>query len=92
MPIDSRCDRTLINAALGRVSYVCKESERGSLVFRRSLYAVADIVQGEALTVANVRSIRPGHGLAPKRLPELLGRRARKPIARGTALRWDLVE
>lgn len=79
-------------AALGRVSYVSKESERGSLVFRRSLYAVADIAQGEALTVANVRSIRPGHGLAPKRLPELLGRRARKPIARGTALRWDLVE
>ena len=80
------------HAALGRVSYAREASERGNLVFRRSLYAVADIAAGEALTEANIRSIRPGHGLAPKFLPELLGRRARGPIARGTALRWELVE
>lgn len=82
----------MAHGALGRVSYAREASERANLVFRRSLYAVADIAPGETLTEANVRSIRPGYGLAPKFLPELLGRKARARIARGTAMRWDLVE
>ena len=82
----------IAHRALGQVSYAREKSERGNLVFRRSLYAVADIAPGEALTEANIRSIRPGHGLAPKFLPELLGRKARERIARGTALRWNLIE
>ena len=82
----------IAHRALGRVSYAREKSERGNLVFRRSLYAVADIAPGEALTEANIRSIRPGHGLAPKFLSELLGRKARERITRGTALRWNLVE
>jgi sialic acid synthase SpsE len=43
-------------------------------------------------TDTHVRSIRPGFGLAPKHLPDVLGRRAKSAIARGTALSWDLVE
>jgi N-acetylneuraminate synthase len=82
----------MAHGALGHVSYAREQSERANLVFRRSLYAVADIAPGETLTESNVRSIRPGYGLAPKFLPELLGRKARGPIARGTAMRWDLVE
>lgn len=82
----------MAHGALGHVSYAREQSERANLVFRRSLYAVADIAQGETLTEANLRSIRPGYGLAPKFLPELLGRKARGRIARGTAMRWDLVE
>ena len=82
----------MAHGALGCVSYAREASERANLVFRRSLYAVADIAPGEMLTEANVRSIRPGYGLAPKFLSELLGRKARGRIARGTAMRWDLVE
>ena len=78
-------------AALGGVNYARTESEEGSLVFRRSIFAVADIAQGEVLTGANVRIIRPGHGLAPKHLPALLGRRAARSIARGTPIDWQLI-
>jgi pseudaminic acid synthase len=78
--------------ALGHVDYERKESERGNAVFRRSLYVVQDIAAGEVFTDTHVRSIRPGFGLAPKHLPDVLGRRAKSAIARGTALSWDLVE
>ena len=81
----------LAHAALGRVSYARVPSERANLVFRRSLYAVADIAEGALITETNVRSIRPGHGLAPKHLPEILGRRAVRFIGRGTPLDWTLV-
>lgn len=66
-------------------------SESGSLVFRRSIFAVADIPAGAELTHANLRVIRPGFGLAPKHLVELFGRRASRPIARGTPFSWDMV-
>lgn len=72
--------------ALGRVSYDLAGSERGSLVFRRSLYAVADIAPGEVVTNENVRSIRPGYGLPPGDLPGLIGMRAIDRIVRGTPL------
>ena len=78
-------------AALGGVNYARTESEKGSLVFRRSIFAVADIVEGEVLTSDNVRIIRPGHGLAPKHLPAVLGRRAAHGIARGTPIDWALI-
>jgi pseudaminic acid synthase len=79
-------------SSLGSASYDRTEAERGSMVFRRSLYAVADIAAGDPLTTDNVRSIRPGYGLAPKYLPEVLGRRAMRNIARGTALEWALMD
>lgn len=78
--------------AIGSICYgVQSEGERKSMVFRRSLYAVADIAAGEALTPLNVRAIRPGFGLAPKFYEIVLGMRAKGGIARGTALRWDLL-
>jgi pseudaminic acid synthase len=80
------------HAALGRAEYGHANSEQGNMIYRRSLYAVADIAQGETLTHYNVRSIRPGYGLAPKHLPDLLGKRARCDIGRGTPLSFDLVE
>ena len=79
-------------AALGGVNYARTESEEGSLVFRRSIFAVADIAEGEVLTSGNVKIIRPGHGLAPKLLPAVLGRRAACSIARGTPIDWALIE
>uniref|UniRef100_UPI00397AA50E SAF domain-containing protein n=1 Tax=Salmonella sp. SAL4450 TaxID=3159905 RepID=UPI00397AA50E len=56
------------------------------------LYVVADMVAGEVFTAANLRSIRPGYGLPPRHLPEILGRRARTAIARGTPMDWPLVD
>lgn len=77
--------------ALGSIHYDLKEAEKGNKTFRRSLYAVKDIVEGEELTMANVRSIRPGHGLLPKELPNVIGRRARCDIRRGSPLSWENV-
>jgi N-acetylneuraminate synthase len=67
-------------------------AEDGLMVFRRSLYIVADIAEGEIFTERNVRSIRPSYGLPPKHLPDVLGRQARRPLARGTPLSWDAVK
>ncbi len=82
----------MAHAAVGKEAYGPGERERRSLQYRRSLYVVADIDAGEALSAENVRSIRPGNGLAPKHLPDVLGRKASNPIAAGTALAWDLIE
>ncbi|AUL94322.1 N-acetylneuraminate synthase [Vibrio vulnificus] len=78
--------------ALGRVNYERTEAEKGNAKFRRSLYVVTDIEAGEALTPENVRSIRPGFGLAPKHYDDILGRKAKAKIVRGTALQFDLLE
>jgi pseudaminic acid synthase len=77
--------------ALGRVCYEVSEHEKASRVFRRSLFAVEDIAEGEMLTDKNIRSIRPGYGLHPRYLSDILGQRARKNILRGTPLNWSLV-
>lgn len=77
--------------ALGRISFALSEHEKKSVVFRRSLYAVKDICQGEAFTRDNVRSIRPGHGLPPRDLDRIMGKKAGLDIERGTPLSWDLI-
>ena len=77
--------------ALGTVRYDEVASEAASRDHRRSLYVVADVAEGELLTPANVRSIRPGHGLPPKHLPEVLNKRASRRLARGTPLDWSMV-
>lgn len=77
--------------ALGQVSYGATEKEKKSLVFRRSLYIVEDVKAGEMLTLRNVRAIRPGYGLPTKYLEQVLGRTARRDLARGTALGWELI-
>jgi N-acetylneuraminate synthase len=77
--------------ALGKANYNLQGAEKGSLAFRRSLYVVSDVAEGEELTGGNVRSIRPGFGLAPKYLPEVLGRRAARDLKRGEPLDWPSV-
>lgn len=78
--------------AVGSVRFGPTPREEASIMFRRSLFAVADIEQGETLTRDNVRSIRPGKGLPPKHLGDVLAMRARVRIPRGTPLAWDLLE
>jgi pseudaminic acid synthase len=82
----------IVEQALGEVKYQRSEKEEASVVFRRSLYAVADIAEGEPLTSENVRSIRPGHGLKPKFLKSLLGKKAARAIERGTPISAEVVE
>lgn len=77
--------------ALGRISYGPTEAEQKSLLYRRSLYIVRDMKAGEALTTENVRAIRPGHGLPPKYLSVMLGRRLINDVKKGTPLSWDLI-
>ena len=72
--------------SLGAVNYLRKESERNNVIFRRSLYVVEDIEEGEVFTPENVRSIRPGYGLPPKEYFNVIGKRAACKISRGTAL------
>ena len=77
--------------ARGRIDYSRKPSETQNLIFRRSLYAVSDISEGEHFSDRNIRSIRPGYGLTPKFLPDVLGRKAARAIERGTPLDWTMV-
>ena len=59
--------------SLGNVDYSMKSSEQGFVKVRRSLYFVKDIKEGEVITEAHVKSIRPGYGLKPKELNRILG-------------------
>jgi len=56
---------------------------------RRSLYACADISSGDTFTEQNVRSVRPGGGVAPKHFPALMGRRSRRAVPYGHPITDD---
>jgi N-acetylneuraminate synthase len=77
--------------ALGEVSYEVTRRQAASRALRRSLFVVADMKAGEVFTHGNVRSIRPGNGLAPKYLSEVIGRKAVRNISRGTPLSREMV-
>ena len=79
------------HASRGLEHYGPVEHEKRSLQFRRSLYVVRDVAKGQAFTRDNVRSIRPGMGLAPKHLDGVVGRKASHDIVAGTALSWNLI-
>jgi len=81
-----------VEKALGTVNYNLTEKTRKSREFSRSLFVVEDVKAGELFTVENVRSIRPGFGLHPRYLNELLGKKARQHLKKGTPMEWNLVE
>lgn len=85
-------DTRTAHAARGVPAYRPTPSEAAGLPFRRSLYVVADVAAGEPLTEANVRSIRPSNGLAPKHLDQVLGRRASRNLSRGEPLAGNMIE
>ena len=78
--------------ALGRVDYGRKSSEEGNIQFRRSLYFVKDMKKGDIVTADAVRSVRPGHGLAPKFLTAVIGCRVACDIPANTACLWDSLD
>lgn len=77
--------------AAGSVHYGPSASEAGIRPLRRSLYVVMDVKAGEKIGPEHVRSIRPGKGLAPKHLPEVIGRVAARDLKRGTAIDWTML-
>jgi pseudaminic acid synthase len=78
-------------AALGTGLVGPTEHEREGLRFRRSLFVVADVKAGDAITAENVRSIRPAGGLSPDEMATVTGRVFRTDVPRGTPLTWDLI-
>jgi pseudaminic acid synthase len=77
--------------AMGEVHFGVSAQEASSRIFRRSLFVVQDLAQGQIFTADNVRSIRPAHGLHTRYLPEIIGKRASRDIQCGTPLTWELV-
>lgn len=77
--------------ALGHVNYERKESEKGNAKFRRSLYVVKDIKKGELFTTENIKSIRPGFGVAPKYMDNILGQTAARDIKYGEPVNMDMI-
>jgi pseudaminic acid synthase len=77
--------------ALGSVYYGIQEDEKKSLRYKRSVYAVKNIKQGEIFTSENIRVIRPGNGLPPKYYERLIGRHAPADISAGTPLSWEVL-
>lgn len=75
--------------ALGRVDYGLKSSELGNVKFRRSLYFVKDLKAGETVSLGDVRSVRPGYGLAPKHLHDVVGRRVLSDQKANTPVRAE---
>lgn len=75
--------------ALGRVDYGIKSSEQGNVRFRRSLYFVRDLKAGDVVTEADIRSVRPGFGLAPKHFDAIVGKTLKSAISAPAAVRWN---
>jgi N-acetylneuraminate synthase len=78
--------------SLGKVFVGPTEAEKSSITFRRSLYIVKDLKAGDVLTKENVRAIRPGLGLPPKHINNVLGKIVKQDVPRGTALSWNIIE
>lgn len=74
---------------LGKVTYELSEKSLKSREFSRSLFIAEDVKAGEAITTVNVRSVRPGFGLAPKYLSEILGKSFTADASKGTPLSWE---
>lgn len=72
--------------ALGKVDYGRKSSEQGNVKFRRSLYFVKDMKAGDVITEGCIRSVRPGYGLNPKFIIDILGKEVKRDISKNTAV------
>ncbi len=82
----------IVEKALGKVTYELTEQQVRSREDGRSLFVVKDVKEGEIFTEDNVRSIRPNFGLHTMYYEDILGKKAKKDIAKGTPLAWNLIE
>lgn len=79
-------------ASLGQVDYGRKSSEQGNVKFRRSLYFVKSLKAGDVVTEDSVRSVRPGFGLSPKYLADIVSLRVNVDVDFATPVAWDLLK
>jgi N-acetylneuraminate synthase len=77
--------------ASGKVDYGYKSSEQGNVKYRRSLYFVKDLMAGDVITADAVRSVRPGYGLAPKFIDQIIGKKINADVKINTPVNLDLV-
>ncbi|MGK0440515.1 MAG: N-acetylneuraminate synthase [Pseudohongiellaceae bacterium] len=78
--------------AMGIAGFERKAAEKENVKFRRSLYVVKDIKKGERLSHEHIRRIRPGFGLAPKYLEQVIGKIVVDDIEKGTPLTWQCLQ
>ena len=81
-----------VEKALGEITYQLTDKMKKSRINSRSLFIVKDIKKGEIITEENVRSIRPGYGLAPKYLKDVLGKQAAQDLKKGIPLKWNFIK
>lgn len=77
---------------MGKVTYDLSAKSLKSREFSRSLFVAEDVKAGDVLTTTNIRSVRPGFGMAPKYLKEIVGKHFRSNILKGTPLSQELIE
>jgi len=77
---------------LGTVDYSMSEKKKQSRRFSRSLYVAKDIQKGQSITEENIKSVRPGYGLHPKYLKDVIGKKVKKDLISGTALEFKYLE
>ncbi|MDX1677255.1 pseudaminic acid synthase [Arsukibacterium sp.] len=85
-------DSKLAWQALGKADYSRQQSEIANAKFRRSLYFVSDMAAGQVISASDIRSVRPGFGLAPKYYDQLLGRVIKKAVKQYTPTSWEYIE
>ncbi|MGI1671160.1 MAG: pseudaminic acid synthase [Neptuniibacter sp.] len=78
--------------ALGKVDYETKASEKGNTQFRRSLYVVNELEAGQKVTENDIRSVRPGFGIAPKHHKKVIGKVVNRKLSYGEPLLWNDLE
>lgn len=85
-------DVRMAESAIGRTGFRLAQKEKENIIFRRSLFVVEDVPEGAVFTSRNIRSIRPGHGMPPVHLNEVIGKKAKRVVKKGTPLQWDLIQ
>lgn len=78
--------------ALGKVTYDLSKKEKDNIIFRRSIFSIEDIKKGEKISRKNVKVIRPGYGLNPRELKNVLGSVARFDIKKGNPITWQMIK
>lgn len=80
-----------VESAMGIADYELTDKKKDSRLFARSLFVVEDVKRGDVITEKNIRSIRPGYGMAPKHYRDVIGKTFKKDYKKGTPLSWDLI-
>ncbi len=82
----------IVEKALGKVTYELTDKQKKSREHSRSLFIVKDMKAGEVLTEENVCSIRPGYGLHTMYYEEVLGKKVKVDLKKGTPLSWNIIQ